>query len=43
LASLQWNAPASFFVSTISFAVYVLARLVGGRRRGWRPTAHLHS
>jgi zinc/manganese transport system permease protein len=36
LASLQWNAPASFFVSTISFAVYVLARLVGGRRRGRR-------
>jgi zinc/manganese transport system permease protein len=43
LASLEWNAPASFFVSTISFAVYVVARLVGGRRRGRRPTAHLHS
>jgi zinc/manganese transport system permease protein len=43
LASLEWNAPASFFVSTISFAVYVIARLVGGRRRGRRPTAHLHS
>jgi zinc/manganese transport system permease protein len=42
LASLEWNAPASFFVSTISFAVYVIARLVGGRRRGRRPTAHLH-
>jgi zinc/manganese transport system permease protein len=36
LASLQWNAPASFFVSTISFVVYVAARLVGGRRRGRR-------
>jgi zinc/manganese transport system permease protein len=43
LASLEWNAPASFFVSTISFAVYVIARLVGGRRRGRRPTAHLQS
>jgi zinc/manganese transport system permease protein len=43
LASLEWNAPASFFVSTISFGVYVVARLVGGRRRGRRPTAHLHS
>jgi zinc/manganese transport system permease protein len=43
LASLEWNAPASFFVSTISFGVYVIARLVGGRRRGRRPTAHLHS
>ena len=41
LASLEWNAPASFFVSMISFAVYVLARLVGGRRRGRRLTAHL--
>ena len=40
LASLEWNAPASFFVSMISFAVYVLARLVGGRRRGRRLTAH---
>jgi zinc/manganese transport system permease protein len=43
LASLEWNAPASFFVSTISFAVYVIARLVGGRRRGRRPTAHLQA
>jgi zinc/manganese transport system permease protein len=41
LASLEWNAPASFFVSTISFAVYVLARLLGARRRALRPTAHL--
>jgi zinc/manganese transport system permease protein len=43
LASLEWNAPASFFVSTISFAVYVVARLVGGRHRGRRPAAHLSS
>jgi zinc/manganese transport system permease protein len=43
LASLEWNAPASFFVSTISFAVYVIARLVGGRHRGRRPAAHLSS
>jgi len=43
LASLEWNAPASFFVSMISFAVYVLARLVGGRRRGRRLTAHLET
>jgi zinc/manganese transport system permease protein len=41
LASLQWDAPASFFVSTISFVIYVVARLVGGRRRGRRSTAHL--
>jgi zinc/manganese transport system permease protein len=43
LASLEWNAPASFFVSTISFAVYVIARIVGGHRRGRRPVAHLQS
>jgi zinc/manganese transport system permease protein len=41
LASLEWDAPASFFVSTISFVIYVVARLVGGRRRGRRSTAHL--
>jgi zinc/manganese transport system permease protein len=41
LASLQWDAPASFFVSTISFVIYVIARLVGGRRRGRRSAAHL--
>jgi zinc/manganese transport system permease protein len=39
LASLEWDAPASFFVSMISFAVYVVARVVGGRRRGRRSTA----
>jgi zinc/manganese transport system permease protein len=38
LASLEWDAPASFFVSMISFAVYVVARLVGSRRRGRRST-----
>jgi zinc/manganese transport system permease protein len=43
LASLEWNAPASFFVSMISFAVYVAARIAGGRRLGRRPAAHLHS
>jgi zinc/manganese transport system permease protein len=43
LASLEWNAPASFFVSMISFASYVIARLAGSRRRGRRPTAHLEA
>jgi zinc/manganese transport system permease protein len=43
LASLEWNAPASFFVSMISFATYLLARLVGGARRGRRTAAHLRS
>jgi zinc/manganese transport system permease protein len=42
LASLEWNAPASFFVSMISFVVYVMARVVGEQRRGRRPAAHLH-
>jgi zinc/manganese transport system permease protein len=41
LASLEWNAPASFFVSTISFTLYVVARLAGGRLRARRRTAHL--
>jgi zinc/manganese transport system permease protein len=41
LASLQWDAPASFFVSTISFVIYVVARLLGGRQRGRRSAAHL--
>jgi zinc/manganese transport system permease protein len=41
LASLEWNAPASFFVSMISFLVYVIARLVGAQRRGRRSPAHL--
>lgn len=43
LASLEWNAPASFFVSTISFLIYVVARLAGGRRRGHRGASHLPS
>jgi zinc/manganese transport system permease protein len=43
LASLQWDAPASFFISMISFGVYVVARLVGTSRRGRRPTPHLAS
>jgi zinc/manganese transport system permease protein len=43
LASLEWNAPASFFVSMISFVVYVIARVVGEQRRGRRPAAHLES
>jgi zinc/manganese transport system permease protein len=43
LASLEWNAPASFFVSMISFLVYVVARLVGAQRRGRRAPAHLSS
>jgi zinc/manganese transport system permease protein len=36
LASLQWDAPASFYVSLISFLTYVVARLVGGALRGRR-------
>jgi zinc/manganese transport system permease protein len=36
LASLQWDAPASFFVSLISFITYVAARLVGSQLRGRR-------
>jgi zinc/manganese transport system permease protein len=36
LLSLQWNAPVSFFVSAISFAAYLAARLLGrgARMRG---------
>jgi zinc/manganese transport system permease protein len=40
LASLEWDAPASFFVSLISFLVYVVARAVGEGRRGRRRAAH---
>jgi zinc/manganese transport system permease protein len=40
LASLQWDAPASFFVSMISFVTYVVARLAGTRRRGRREAGH---
>jgi zinc/manganese transport system permease protein len=40
LASLEWDAPASFFVSLISFLVYVVARVVGEGRRGRRRAAH---
>jgi zinc/manganese transport system permease protein len=40
LASLEWDAPASFFVSLISFLVYVAARAVGEGRRGRRGAAH---
>jgi zinc/manganese transport system permease protein len=43
LASLQWDAPASFFVSMISFLTYVTARVAGTRRRGRRTTAHSQS
>jgi zinc/manganese transport system permease protein len=43
LASLEWDAPASFFVSMISFLTYVAARVVGSRRRGRRSDAHLES
>jgi zinc/manganese transport system permease protein len=42
LASLEWTSPPpSFFVSTIAFVCYVVARLVGDRRRGRREPAHL--
>jgi zinc/manganese transport system permease protein len=40
LASLEWEPRASFFVSMISFVIYVAARIVGGRVRGRRPSAH---
>jgi zinc/manganese transport system permease protein len=42
LAALQWgSAPPSFFVAMISFVSYVVARVVGDRRRGRREPAHL--
>jgi zinc/manganese transport system permease protein len=42
LASLQWpSPPPSFFVATISFATYVLARAIGDTLRARRP-AHVH-
>ncbi|HJQ42837.1 MAG TPA: metal ABC transporter permease, partial [Jatrophihabitantaceae bacterium] len=33
------NVKASVFVTTFSFAIYVLARIVGARRRVWRRRA----
>jgi zinc/manganese transport system permease protein len=36
LASLEWTPRASFFVSMISFLLYVVARVVGGQLRGRR-------
>jgi zinc/manganese transport system permease protein len=33
------QVPTSSFITTISFAIYVLARLVGSRRRAWRRPA----
>jgi zinc/manganese transport system permease protein len=36
LASLQWAGPPSFYISMLSFAAFVAARLVGGRRLGAR-------
>lgn len=35
LASLQWDAPPSFYISMLSFAAYVAARLLTARP--WRP------
>jgi zinc/manganese transport system permease protein len=41
ILSLQvQRVPTSSFITTISFAIYVLARLVGSRRRMWRRAAH---
>jgi zinc/manganese transport system permease protein len=43
LASLEWSGPPpSFFVATISFVSYVIARLSGNALRSRRPTADLH-
>ncbi|HEX4672970.1 MAG TPA: metal ABC transporter permease, partial [Solirubrobacteraceae bacterium] len=39
LASLQWNAPTSFFIATFSFTGYVLARLASSRRLSPRNKA----
>jgi zinc/manganese transport system permease protein len=40
ILSLQvQRVPTSSFITTISFAIYVLARLVGSRRRMWRRPA----
>ena len=39
LASLQWNAPTSFFIATLSFTGYVLARLASSRRASPRTKA----
>jgi zinc/manganese transport system permease protein len=41
LASLEWDAPPSFFISMISFAVYVVARLGGAQLRSRRTAPHL--
>jgi len=41
LASLLSIYPASFFVSAISFAIYVLSRIVGPSLTSRRPLAAL--
>jgi zinc/manganese transport system permease protein len=44
LASLEWpSPPPSFFVATISFISYVIARVGGDTLRSRRPVAHLAS
>jgi zinc/manganese transport system permease protein len=44
LASLEWGGPPpSFFVATISFISYVIARVSGEVVRARRPAADLHS
>jgi zinc/manganese transport system permease protein len=43
LASLEWGGPPpSFFVATISFVTYVIARVTGEVVRARRPAADLH-